>query len=149
MLREIKLLLFVILSIIIFIDCSCKGFGYAPHGHSGCYSRINDSIYKTTNLCKDSILSILESKNLVIKTGRLQSYDPPWDSLRYVISNIPCDTGSVEAYIEFNDKKSHNATIRILWFNSTPTEDDSLYLKRTEVYYRCFELLLKENNITK
>lgn len=148
MLKEIKLLLFAIILIVILVDCSCKGLGYAHHGHSGCYLRINDSIYKTNNLSRDSILSILKSKNLIIKTGRLQSYDPPWDSLRYVISNIPCDTNKTEAYIEFNDKHSNMTTIKILYFISTPTEDDTVYLKKTEAFYKCFELILKENNIT-
>lgn len=143
-----KMPIVVILLISTIVYYSCKGFGYAPHGHSGCYRRITDSIYKTNNLCKDSILKILASKDLIIKSGRLQSYDPPWDSLRYIISNIPCDTDKIEAYIEFNDKDSKNATIKILYFESTPTEDDSLYVRKTEAFYKCFEQILKENNIT-
>lgn len=150
MLREkyIKLGVYLVLMLSL-ANVSCRGFRPAPLGIHGIYSRINDSVYKTNNLCKDSILDILKSKNLIIKKEYLHKYDPPWDSLRYLISNIPCNLKYIEAYVEFHDKKSNNTTFRILWFNSTPTNDDKLYKKRTEAYYKCFELLLKENNIVK
>lgn len=139
---------FYLVFILCLANISCREFRLAPLGIHGIYSHINDSIvYKTINLSKDSMLAVLKSNNLIVKNGRLHSYDPTWDSLSYLIKKIPCDSEHVEAYIEFQDKKSNNTTFRILWFNSTPTKNDSLYLRKTEAYYKCFEMLLKEKNI--
>lgn len=135
--------------IIFLIGLSCRGFRQAPLGIHGIYSRNTDSLYKTNNLCKDSVLSILKRQDLVIKKELLHEYDQTWDSLRYLISNIPCGSEHIEAYIEFQDKKSTNTSFRILWFNSKPINDDSLYMEKTKYYYMCFEKILKNSRITR
>lgn len=131
------------------IGLSCRGFRQAPLGLHGIYSRNTDSLYKTNNLCKDSVLSILKKQNLIVKKEILHEYDQPWDSLRYLISNIPCGSEHIEAYIEFQDKKSTNTSFRILWFNSIPINDDSLYVEKTKRYYMCFEKILRNSRITR
>lgn len=128
---------------ILFIACSCNRFMKpAPEGEHGLYSKLNNPVYQSTN-SKDSLLLILKEKHLIIQEGRINKYDAPWDCFRYFISNINCDSQQIEAYIEFQDKKATNATFRVLWFKSVPTNDDSIYNKRTANYYQCFESLLK------
>lgn len=121
----------------------------APMGVHGQYSLLEETTYKTNNLNKDSILKVLKLNDLTIKEGRLNKYDAPWDSLRYIIGNINCNTQIIEACIEFQDKNSINATFKVLWFNAVPTNDDSVYKMRVKEYSQCFEAILKKNNLIK
>ncbi len=129
----------------------CKGIkAPAPHGIHGEYALTsNPPIYTTNGITKDAIIKVLVKENLVVKSGRLNDYDASWDSLRYLIGNIPCGEQKIEAYIEFKDKKAVNTTFQILWFNAEPTKDNNEYQKRTENYYKCFEALLNKNKLVK
>ncbi|RYE55632.1 MAG: hypothetical protein EOP48_09795 [Sphingobacteriales bacterium] len=122
----------------------------APPGIHGLYSlRSYGRIYKT-RYSKDSLLGRLANDGLTIKSGRLHDYDPPWDSLRYLIDNVVCDTQKVEPYIEFRKEKERDSTtFRILWINATPNEsyDTTLYQNLTKKYYDCFETILKRNGV--
>jgi len=124
---------------------SCKFKSPAPAGIHGEYSLTPDSyVYQANGINKDSVLSIFKMNDLKVTGGKLNNYDAPWDSLRYLIGNIPCDTQNIEAYIEFTDKKALN-----IWFNATPTDDDEKYEKLAKGYYECFEALLKKSGIIK
>ncbi len=127
----------------------CKGIkAPAPHGIHGEYSfTSNTPVYTANGITKDSILRALAKENLVIKTGRLNDYDAPWDSLRYLIGGIPCGGQRVEAYVEFKDKRVANTAFQVLWFNAKPTKDNNEYQERTENYYKCFESLLNKKNL--
>lgn len=123
---------------------------YAPPGIHGHYSLPDyDPVYKT-KYDKDSLLKYLEKDGLQIKMGRLNDYDPPWDSLRYLIDNIRCDTQNIETYIEFRrEKQKGYITFRILWINATPNEsyDTTLYQKLTKKYFNCFETILQQHAV--
>jgi hypothetical protein len=121
----------------------------APLGVHGEYSSISYNPNYQASMSKDSFLLMLSKENVEIKSGRLNNYDPPWDSLRYVLGNIICDNQEIEAYIEFKDKKATNRTFKVFWFNAAPTKDDKIYEKLTANYYNCFEALLKKNNLIK
>ena len=122
----------------------------APPGIHGHYSLADyDPVYKT-KYDKDSLLKQLETDNLLIKSGRLNDYDPPWDSLRYLIGNVRCDTQNIEPYIEFRREKQNGfTTFRILWINATPNEnyDTTLYQTMTREYYNCFEAILQRHDV--
>jgi hypothetical protein len=121
----------------------------APAGIHGTYSSTSyNPTYKAPD-SKDSLLILLEDGKMLVRSGRLNSYDPPWDSLRYLIGNIQCDTGRIEAYIEFLDKKEPQSTFRVLWFNATPTTDDKIYDRLTNTYYQCFERELSSFQVRK
>src|SRR5579875_3593798 len=113
----------------------------APPGIHGLYSLANyDPVYKTKH-DKDSLLKQLEIDGLIIKSGRLHDYDPPWACLRYLIDNLRCDTQNIEPYIEFRKEKQNNlTTFRILWINATPNEsyDTTVYQTMSKKYYNCF-----------
>ena len=115
----------------------------APSGIHGVYSSSSPKNYQL-NKSKDSVLSVFIEKGLLIKMGKLNDYDAPWDSLRYGIDRIKCDKDLIEAYIEFAKSGS---SFRILWFNGSPTEDERIYNLRVEKYYYCFEKFLKANNL--
>lgn len=145
--------IFIGLAIIVFLAVKlycCKGImAPAPSGIHGHYSSATyDPEYKT-KMSVDSFLTVLKKDGMIIKSGRLNDYDPPWDSLRYLIGNIPCDKQQIEAYIEFKDKRATNTTFKVMWFNAPPTKDDKIYQKLTESYYKCFESLLKSHNLIK
>lgn len=149
--QNVKIIIGLAIAVFVIVKLSyCRGImAPAPLGIHGIFSSISyDPNYQTT-MSMDSILMLLEKKNITIKTGRLNDYDAPWDSLRYVLGNIPCDKQQIEAYIEFKDKRATNTTFKVLWFNAEPTKDDKEYRKRTEAYYECFEALLKTNNLIK
>ena len=122
----------------------------APPGIHGFYSLADyDLIYKTED-DKDMLLHDLENDGLQVKNGRLHDYDPPWDSLRYLIDNISCDTQKIEPYIEFHRGKQNGfTTFRILWINATPNEsyDTILYKNLTKKYYDCFEVILSRHGV--
>jgi hypothetical protein len=122
----------------------------APPGIHGLYSLADyDPVYKI-KYDKDSLLKHLETDGLLIKSGRLNDYDPPWDSLRYLIDNIRCDTQSIEPYIEFRREKQNGlTTFRILWINAAPNEsyDTTLYQAMTKKYYNCFETILRRHEV--
>jgi hypothetical protein len=122
----------------------------APPGIHGLYSSDDrDAIYKT-NLHKDTLLHELDKEGLVIKSGRLHDYDPPWDSLRYLIDNITCDTQRIEPYIEFRkDRANGLTTFKILWINATPnlSYDTAVYWTLTRKYYNCFDAILKRHKV--
>lgn len=122
----------------------------APPGIHGNYSITGyDPVYKTSNE-KDSLLQRLEKDGLEIKSGRLHDYDPPWDSLRYVIGNIPCGTEKIESYIEFSKEKQDSlTTFRVLWMNAAPNEsyDTALYNTMARKYYDCFETILSRHGV--
>ena len=120
----------------------------APRGIHGLYSLADyDPLYKT-NYDKDTLLLELQKEGLLIKSGRLNDYDPPWDSLRYLIDNITCDTQKIEPYIEFRREKQNGfTTFRILWINATPNENDDLYRTLTKKYYGCFETILRRHGV--
>ncbi len=146
--KYIIVLIFTAL-ILVGIYC-CTGIKTpAPLGIHGEYSSISYTPNYQTNMSKDSLLLILAKENVTIKSGRLNNYDPPWDSLRYVLGNITCDNQKIEAYIEFKDKRATNTTFQVFWFNATPTKDDKIHEKLTTNYYQCFEALLKKNNLIK
>lgn len=148
--RNIKIAGLFSILVVIFLLFSCRGFMKpAPIGVHGQYSLLEETSYKTNNLSKDSILKILMLNDLSIKEGRLNKYDPPWDSLRYIIGNINCNAQLIEACVEFQDKNSITSTFKVLWFNAIPTNDDSVYKIRAKEYYQCFEAVLKKNNIIK
>src|SRR5689334_9457942 len=104
----------------------------APPGIHGLYSLADyDLVYKT-KYDKDTLLSDLAKDGLVIKSGRLHDYDPPWDSLRYLIDNITCDKQKIEPYIEFHREKQKGfTTFRILWINAAPNKSYDTTLYRT------------------
>lgn len=122
----------------------------APLGIHGRFLAIDYNPLYKAKYGKDSLLKCLEKDGLLIKSGRLNNYDPPWDSLRYLIGNIHCDTQIIEPYIEFN-KEEHNGltTFRILWINSSPNEsyDSTVYETLTHKYYHCFETILKRHEV--
>lgn len=121
----------------------------APPGIHGLYSSDYDPVYKTTD-DKDSLLHDLEREGILVKSGRLHDYDPPWDSLRYVIGNIRCDTQLIEPYIEFFRGKQEGFTsFRILWINAAPNKsyDTTLYNNLTKKYYDCFEAILSRHGV--
>ncbi len=122
----------------------------APPGIHGLFlSADYDPLYKT-KYDKDSLLKYLEKDGLQIKSGRLNDYDPPWDSLRYLVDNIRCDTQNIEPYIEFHKEKQNGfTTFRILWINATPNEsyDTTLYQTLTKKYYDCFETILQRHEV--
>jgi hypothetical protein len=122
----------------------------APPGIHGLFSSADYNPLYNTKYDKDSLLKYLEKEGLIIKSGILNDYDPPWDSLRYLVGNIRCDTQIIEPYIEFN-KEKHNGltTFRILWINATPNEsyDTTLYQTLTKKYYDCFEKILKRYEV--
>lgn len=124
----------------------------APRGIHGIYSSADrDSKYQT-QLSKDVLLKKLEQDGYLIKGGKLHDYDPPWDSLSYLIDKIPCDTQKIEAYIEFKRANQNELTnFRILWFNATPnlSEDTNVYNNLARRYYRCFEDILKSHMVSK
>jgi hypothetical protein len=127
----------------------CRGImAPAPLGIHGHYSSTSDTPNYQVGIGIDSILMLFSKANITIKTGRLNDYDAPWDSLSYVLSDIPCDKQQIEAYIEFKDKTA-NTTFRVLWFNAAITKDDKLYQKLTESYYKCFESFLRGHNLIK
>lgn len=122
----------------------------APPGIHGLYSlHENDRTY-TTTFDKDSLLKFLETDGFEIKSGRLNDYDPPWDSLRYLIDNIKCDALIIEPCIEFHKVKENGFTeFRILWIYAAPNEsnDTTLYHALTHKYYDCFESILKRHGV--
>lgn len=120
----------------------------APSGVHGEYSLNSAKIYQT-NKSRDSVLFIFKKNGLVIKTGRLNYYDAPWDSLRYRIEKFSCGDDLIEAYIEFEKKKNSGSSFKVLWFNGPPTEDENNYSQRTQKYYKCFENFLQLNGIVK
>jgi hypothetical protein len=139
-----------LIGLVIYQLKDCKGFmAPAPAGIHGTYSSASyNPTYKAT-VPKDSLLKLLEAGQLQVKSERLNSHDPPWDSLRYLIGNIRCDTGHVEEYVEFLDKKESQSTFRVLWFNATPTTDDKVYDRLTNTYYQCFEKELSSYQVRK
>jgi len=150
--RNIKIIIGLAIPVFVIVKLSCcRGINApAPLGIHGEYSLTsNVPIYKTNNINKDSVLKILSKENLNIKTGKFNDYGAPWDSLRYLIGNIPCDKQLIEAYIEFKDKRATNTTFKVLWFNATPTKDDKIYQKLTDSYYKCFESFLRKHNAIK
>lgn len=139
-----------LIGFVIYLLKDCKGFmAPAPAGIHGTYSSTSYNPTFKAPVSKDSLLQLLEAGQLQVKSGRLNSYDPPWDSLRYLIGNIRCDTGHIEAYIEFLDKKEAQSTFRILWFNAPPTTDDKVYDRLTSSYYQCFERELLNYQVRK
>jgi len=124
----------------------------APRGIHGIYSSANyDRVYKT-KLHKDSLLVDLEKEGLIIKSGRLHDYDAPWDSLRYLIDSVTCDTQRIEPYIEFFKEKQNGLTcFKIIWINAAPnlSYDTSVVPILTKKYYDCFEDILKRHEVTK
>ena len=120
----------------------------APPGIHGLYSLTEyDPAYRT-KYEKDSLLKHLEKDGLIIKSGRLHNYDPPWDSLRYLVDNIRCDTQNIEPYIEFRREKQNGFTkFKILWINATPNEsyDTTIYQTLAKRYYDCFEAILERH----
>ena len=122
----------------------------APPGIHGLYSSPDyDLVYKSVH-GKDTLLHDFEKDGLLVKSGRLNEYDPPWDSLRYLIDNIICDTQKIEPYIEFRKEKQNGfTTFRILWINATPNEsyDTTFYQNMTRQYYDCFEAILKRHGV--
>ena len=90
----------------------------APLGIHGIYSMVlNDRIYKV-KAPKDSILHVFEKEGLLVSKDRLNQYDPPWDSLRYLIGNVNCGNQKIEPYIEFEKLKRDGCTVfRVLWIN--------------------------------
>lgn len=122
----------------------------APPGIHGLYSLYDyNPVYKTKH-DKDSLLNLLKVDGLVIKSGRLHDYDAPWDSLRYLIDNIRCDTQIIEPYIEFQREKQNDfTTFKILWINATSNEsyDTILYQTMTKKYFNCFETILRRHDV--
>lgn len=145
--KKIVLLLGVILFLVL-VGCyfkkkSTQIMAPAPSGIHGTYSSNSPRNYEL-NKSKDSVIAIFERNGLSIKTGKLNDYDAPWDSLRYGINKFPCDKDIIEAYIEF---AKSGASFKILWFNGSPTDDERIYNLRVEKYYYCFESFLKANNL--
>ena len=138
---------FAIVIIVILQLFSCTP---APHGIHGLYELdSNKNIYQANNLCKDSFLNVLVKEHIAVKPDTSLKYGAPWDSLRYLLGNIPCDSQHIEAYVEFKDKRANNVTFRLLWFNATPTKDDKIYQKLAESFYKCFDSFLKGHNLIK
>jgi len=149
--KEFKIhlqMLFVILSILSFNICGCSR---APEGAQGFYNiggRDSTSCL-LKNVTKDIFFSALRKEGLVVKSDRLHDYDPPWDSIHYVISDIYCDHQIIDAYIEYNDKQTVDKRLIILGFKAKPTYDNNLYFILVERYYHCFKSLLRKNNLIK
>lgn len=138
------------MGLLIFSLKDCRGFiAPAPAGIHGNYS--SASFYSTYKalVSKDSLLKTLEASKIFVRSGRLNSYDPPWDSLSYILGNIPCDTGHVEAYIQFSDKNERQSTFHVLWFNASPTTNDEDYDWLTKRYYNCFDEIFQNFQVTK
>jgi hypothetical protein len=157
MLKNIKvftLLALVLAGLIFCVKYFSKQFDImkpAPQGINGLYklSGYQDLLY-TTKLNKDTLLAGLEKDGLSIKRGKLNTYDAEWDSLRYLISNITCDTLRIEPYIEFQrDIKKDVLSFRILWINGTPnlSYDTTVYNSLAKKYYDCFEAILKRHEV--
>jgi hypothetical protein len=154
--RTTKTLIFIgliVVPVALFIKYAPDYFAImkpAPEGIHGLYSLADyDPIYKTKD-DKDSLLKYLQMDGLIVKSGRLNDYDPPWDSLRYLVDNIRCDTQNIEPYIEFHKEKQNGfTTFRILWINSTLNEnfDSTLYRTLTKSYYNCFETILQRHGV--
>jgi hypothetical protein len=142
--KEIKILLKLSMSIVFVakIYCCTGIMAPAPNGIHGTYAVVNPPVYEINGLTKDSMLIAFAKGNLIINSGRLNNYDPPWDSLSYLISNIYCGREKIEAYIEFSNKSDTNTTLKLVHFNALPTKDNEEYKKRVENYYKCFEDLL-------
>lgn len=121
----------------------------APKGIHGEYALTNNSPIYQTNLNKDSLLLKLTEEKLIVKPGQLDNYGAPWDSLRYLIDQIPCNQQKIEAYIEFFDSGRANTKFRVLWFNASTTTNNEVYEQLTRNYYECFEKLLKKYGIIK
>lgn len=122
----------------------------APPGIHGNYSLAEYDLTYKTEYDKDSLLHNLEKDGLDIRSGRLHDYDPPWDSLRYLVGNIRCDTQQIESYIEFRKEKQDGfTTFRILGMSATPNEsyDTMLYRNLTKKYYDCFETILSRHGV--
>lgn len=144
--------LLLVAAIILIKLIGCLGIkSKAPKGIHGEFTlESSTSEYIANGLTKDSVLEILMQENLRVKNGRLNDYDAPFDSLRYLIGEIRCGNNEqIEAYIEFKDKTSKNTSFKIIWFNANPTKNDSEYDLRTKEYYDCFETLMKRCKIIK
>lgn len=142
--NKIKILLKLSILIVFLakIYCCTGIMAPAPNGTHGTYTVVNPHIYEINGLTKDSLLTAFAKRNLIINSGRLNNYDPPWDSLSYLISNIYCGREKIEAYIEFSKKSDTNRTLKLVHVNALPTKDDEEYENRVENYYKCFEDLL-------
>ena len=131
----------------------CRFLAPAPqgvHGIYGRYGRESDfSTYQIKNVTKDEFLDVLIKNGIIVKGERLNDYDPPWDSLRYILDHIPCDKLPLEAYIEFADKKNVNTTFNVIWCKSEPTMNEKEYLKIEAQCYSCFESFLRKYNLIK
>lgn len=146
---KISIGLAIAIFVVVKLYC-CRGIkAPAPYGIHGEYSLVSTPTYTANGVEKDSLLKLLTKENLIVKNGRVNDYDPPWDSLRYLVANIPCDEEKIEAYIEFKDKRARNTTFQVLWFNAEPTRDNKEYEKRAEKYFKCFESLLRKNQLIK
>ncbi len=137
------------LLLIIYLFCFVGFMKPAPRGIHGNYSLDSSQVYTLNEITKDSILKVFSKEKLLVKSGRLNNYDVPWDSLRYYVGNINCDNEIIEAFIDFEDKKAINTTMKILWYNAEPTEDDDEYQKRAERYCNCFDAFLKRKKLVK
>ena len=139
--------------IFLFISHALQHFGImspAPLGVHGIYSFVQcDRMYKV-KIQKDSLLHAFKKEGFIVSADRLNKYDPPWDSLRYLISNIYCGNQKIEPYIEFKKEKSDGFTLfQILWINAAPnmSYDTNIYKMLTIKYYNCFEDILKRNDV--
>lgn len=119
---------------------------HAPSGVHGLYSLNKERVF-VTNISKDSVILLLATSGITINSGRLNEYDPPWDSLRYVFGNIICQGQNIKAYVEFSLKSIQPTTFKLIWIKSEPNINESEYNRITARYYECFEQILKENNI--
>jgi hypothetical protein len=144
------IVIIALVGLLIFFFKDCRGFmAPAPAGIHGTFSSSSYNPTYKAPVYKDSLLKAIAASQIIVRSGRLHSYDPPWDSLSYLLSNIPCDTGHVEAYIEFSNKKESQSTFRVLSFNASPIKDDEDYDRLTKHYYNCFETVLENYHVIK
>ena len=119
----------------------------APPGIHGEYSINELNGYYLTNFNKDTLLKRLKLEGLIIKSGRINDYDPPWDSLRYLVDNIKCGNQKIKAYIEFGKVDHDSLThFRILWINgpANTSKDTLIYNNIARKYYSCFGEIFKK-----
>jgi hypothetical protein len=132
---------------ITYLSFNWRGFkSPAPMGIHGTYS-LDSTTFFTTAQTKDSMLFHFQNRGWNIKPGRLNEYDPPWDSLRYLVGNIKCDTTNIEGYIEFT--KESTTRFFVLWINAPPSDDDAVYEKLSHKYFDCLEDQLESLEVTR
>ena len=140
-----KMIILGILTIVLFSTYQCMR--PAPSGTHGHYLILTDTatMYETS-LTKDSLFNIFRKMNLTIDE---EEDGPTKDSLGYILNNIHCNNQYIGAHLRFNDKYNDgdSCSFKVLWYNATPTSDNSIYQRLAREYDACFNDFLKNHNL--